>query len=103
MGKRLTVRNRAVITIVAVVLLFGTFAVSAVVFSEHLGPLIGQGAGFSVIVAALLWYFLARPAVRPLAQLAEVCDQLAVGDLSFTLDSSSDDEAGRALAQCRVA
>jgi methyl-accepting chemotaxis protein len=98
MSKRLTVRSRAVITIVAVVLLFGTFAVSAVVFSEHIGPLIAQGAGFSVVVAALLWFFLARPAVKPLAQLAEVCDRLAVGDLTATMQASSDDEAGRALA-----
>src|SRR5664280_2113946 len=97
MGNRLTVRNRAVITIVAVVALFAAFGLSAVRWSDHIGPMAVEGAGFSVVLAALLWYFLARPAVEPLAELAQVCDKLAGGDLTFALQAGGDDEAGRAL------
>jgi methyl-accepting chemotaxis protein len=57
---------------------------------------VGLGLGILGIVVAVS-LLIARSIRRPLIQLAESSDRLAAGDFDFTVDSTRDDEGGRAL------
>ncbi|MEW7850767.1 methyl-accepting chemotaxis protein [Massilia aurea] len=55
------------------------------------------GLAFGVIMAALVGYLLVRAIVRPLERAVAIAGAVAQGDLTQTIDVTSNDETGRLL------
>ncbi len=98
MSRTLTVRARAMMTISVTVLLLGIFTLIDGLESQHPERVILQGAGFAGAICVLIWFFLLRPALKPLYEVIRMADRTAAGDWHFDVDMARGDEGGRAMA-----
>ncbi len=64
---------------------------------ESAQKLIFTLAGVAVLLGALIAWFLTAGITRPLAEAVKTADQLAQGDLTLRIESTSKDETGRLL------
>jgi methyl-accepting chemotaxis protein len=97
MPNSLTVRARAAATITAATLLVTLLTVVAAVGAERPGLVALVGAAVALTLAAIVWFFLATPAVRPLDDVVAAAERLASGDFRSSVADAGQPDGARAL------
>jgi methyl-accepting chemotaxis protein len=98
MMKNLTAAGRAAITMVTVLILVIVLVLQSELRDSGGGELALETTVCLVAIGLVIWFFLIRPIVRPIAQMTRDADRIAAGDLDFHLDGTRTDEVGRAAA-----
>ena len=93
----LTVRARAVTGTAGIALLSALFTV-AVDRGESGTLIVLEWLAFVAVVAVVIWAYVCTPLERPLAQMAQACEQLTEGRLDVAVVASGAGESARVLA-----
>src|SRR4051794_23439185 len=98
MFRSMSVRNRAAVTLAAAVVMIAVPTVEAARAADAAGWIVVQGLAFVLAISWVIWFFLTRAAVAPLAQVVELSGRVAAGDWNMEIAGPPQDEAGRAIA-----